>query len=48
MIDLRQRDLLSHRELACLLFEQLQLDADQLNFISSHKDLGLTTVLPAR
>eukprot|EP00775_Hariotina_reticulata_P008714 gene8714-8895_t len=47
-LDKQQRDLLSNKELACLLFEQLQLDSDQLNFISNNKDLGLTTVLPAR
>eukprot|EP00879_Flechtneria_rotunda_P005368 GHRR01005656.1.p1 GENE.GHRR01005656.1~~GHRR01005656.1.p1 ORF type:complete len:1010 (+),score=343.06 GHRR01005656.1:121-3150(+) len=44
-VDLRQRDLLSNRELACLLFEQLQLSQEQLEHL---RDLGLTTVLPAR
>lgn len=43
--DLRQRDLLSNKELACVTFEQLLLSPAQEKYV---KDLGLTTVLPAR
>jgi hypothetical protein len=51
VLDLRQRDLLSNRELACLTFEELQLTAqqkDSLLRLPHVARLGLTTVLPAR
>lgn len=43
--DLRQRDLLSNKELACVTFEHLLLDEAQEQEV---RDLGLLTVLPAR
>eukprot|EP00878_Enallax_costatus_P004393 GHUV01004631.1.p1 GENE.GHUV01004631.1~~GHUV01004631.1.p1 ORF type:complete len:1313 (+),score=319.45 GHUV01004631.1:85-4023(+) len=43
--DLRQRDLLSNKELACIAFEQLVLDEGTQQEL---KDMGLTDVLPAR
>lgn len=43
--DLRQRDLLSNKELACITFEQLVVD-DRLQ--QELKAMGLTDVLPAR
>lgn len=43
--DLRQRDLLSNRELACITFEQLLLSEAQEQEL---RGLGLLPVLPAR
>jgi hypothetical protein len=51
VLDLRQRDLLSNRELASLTFEQLQLTHSQkqhLRELPHVGQLGLTSVLPAR
>lgn len=51
VLDLRERDLLSNRELASLSFEQLQLTHSQkqhLRDLPHVGDLGLTSVLPAR
>lgn len=51
VLDLRERDLLSNKELAALTFEQLQLTHSQkqhLRELPHVGHLGLTSVLPAR
>lgn len=51
VLDLRQRDLLSTKELAIVMFEQLQLTHSQKQHLLNEdhlKALKLTTVLPAR